>query len=64
MRYYRSYTFHCKDPSYWQPAGYDVEFPFESYELIADFMRRCKGKVMVRINDNSDIWGVLEGVDL
>jgi hypothetical protein len=30
------------------------------YELIADFMRRCKGKVMVSINDHPDIRRVFE----
>ena len=28
---------------------------------MADFMRRCKGKVMVSINDHPDILGVFEG---
>lgn len=43
------------DPPYWQTAGYGVDFPFENYERMADFMRRCKGKVMVSINDHPDI---------
>jgi DNA adenine methylase len=38
-----------------------VDFPFESYERMADFMRRCKGKVMVSINDHPDIRRVFEG---
>ena len=28
------------DRPYWQTAGYGVEFPFEDYERVADFMRR------------------------
>ena len=46
---------------YWQTAGYGVDFPFENYERMADFMRRCKGKVMVSINDHPDIPRVFEG---
>jgi DNA adenine methylase len=49
------------DPHYWQTAGYGVDFPFENYERMADFMRRCKGKVMVSINDHPDIRRVFEG---
>lgn len=43
------------DPPYWQTASYGVDFPFENYERMVDFMRRCKGKVMVSINDHPDI---------
>lgn len=34
------------DLLYWQTAGYGVVFPFQNYKCMADFMRRCKGKVM------------------
>ena len=40
-RYDRAHTFHYMDPPYWQTAGYVVDFPFENYERMADFMRRC-----------------------
>lgn len=60
-RYDRPHTFHYMDPPYWQTAGYGVDFPFESYERMADFMRRCKGKVMVSINAHPDIRRVFEG---
>lgn len=60
-RYDRPHTFHYMDPPYWQTAGYGVDFPFENYERMADFMRRCKGKVMVSINDHPDIRGVFDG---
>lgn len=60
-RYDRAHTFHYMDPPYWQTAGYGVDFPFENYERVADFMRRCKGKVMVSINDHPDIRRVFEG---
>jgi DNA adenine methylase len=54
-RYDRAHTFHYMDPPYWQTAGYGVGFAFENYERMADFMRSCKGKVMVSINDHPDI---------
>ena len=60
-RYDRVHTFHYMDPPYWQTTGYGVDFPFENYERMADFMRRCKGKVMVSINDHPDIRRVFEG---
>lgn len=49
------------DPPYWQTAGYGVDFPFEEYERMADFMRRCKGRVMVSINDHPDIRRAFDG---
>jgi DNA adenine methylase len=36
-RYDRAHTFDYMDPPYWQIAGYGVDFPFESYERMADF---------------------------
>lgn len=50
------------DLPYWQAAGYGVDFFFENYERMADFMRRCKGKAMVGINDHPDIRQVFEGL--
>ena len=60
-RYDRPHTFHYMDPPYWQTEGYGVAFPFEEYERMAEFMRQCKGKVMVSINDHPDIRRVFAG---
>lgn len=60
-RHDRVNTFHYMDPPYWQTAGYGVDFPFERYERIADFKWRCKGRVMVSINDHLDMRRVYEG---
>ncbi|MNJ02314.1 hypothetical protein D3C73_1622340 [compost metagenome] len=38
-----------------------MDFPFENYERMADFMRRGKGRVMVSINDHPDIRCVFDG---
>ena len=61
QRYERPHTFHYMDPPYWDTAGYGVDFPFENYIRMAEFMRTCKGKVMVSINDHPDIRQVFEG---
>jgi len=63
-RYDRAHTFFYMDPPYWQTAGYGVDFPFEEYERMADFMRQCKGRVMVSINDHPDIRRTFEGFHL
>lgn len=63
-RYDRARTFFYMDPPYWQTAGYGVDFPFEEYERTADFMRRCKDRVMVSINDHPDIRRAFDGFHL
>jgi len=60
-RYDRPHTFFYMDPPYWQTEGYGVDFPFDQYHEMAAFMRRCKGKVMVSINDHPDIRQAFEG---
>ena len=60
-RYDRGHTFFYCDPPYWQTEGYGVPFEFDQYEQLAEFMRSCKGKVMVSINDHPDIRACFEG---
>ena len=55
VRYDRPHTFFYADPPYWQTEGYGVNFPFDEYLKLADFMRQSQGKVMVSINDHPDI---------
>lgn len=69
QRYDRPHRFFYCDPPYWQTEGYGVDFGFEQYEQLAEFMRSCKGKVMVSINDHPDIRRVfecfwMEGLDI
>ncbi len=52
------------DPPYWQTAGYGVDFSFDNYERMADFMGRCKGRVMVGINDHPDIRNVFRDLHI
>ncbi|HBW09165.1 MAG: restriction endonuclease subunit M [Pseudomonas sp. BICA1-14] len=63
-RYDRPHTFFYMDPPYWQTEGYGVDFPFENYLQMADFMHRCKGKVMVSINDHPDIREAFAGFQI
>ncbi|MXR38010.1 DNA adenine methylase [Craterilacuibacter sinensis] len=63
-RYDRSHTFFYCDPPYWQTAGYGVDFGFEQYQELAAFMRSCKGRVMVSINDHPDIRACFDGFNM
>lgn len=54
-KYDRQHTFFYADPPYWQTEGYGVPFEWEQYELLAEAMRTCKGKMMISINDHPDI---------
>ena len=51
-RYDRLHTFHYMDPPYWQLAGYGVEFGFENYERMAEFMRGS-GSLLSARSDHS-----------
>lgn len=64
QRYDRPHTFFYCDPPYWQTEGYGVDFGFEQYEQMAEFMRTCKGKVMVSINDHPDIREAFKGLQM
>lgn len=55
QRYDREHTLFYLDPPYWDTVGYGVEFDWEQYEAICDFMRRAKGKVVLSINDHPDV---------
>lgn len=64
QRYDRSHTFFYCDPPYWQTEGYGVPFEFDQYEQMAEFMKTCKGKVMVSINDHPDIRRAYAGLTI
>jgi DNA adenine methylase len=63
-RYDRAHTFFYMDPPYWQTEGYGVDFDFQNYLDMAEFMRSSKGKVMVSINDHPDIRRAFTGLFL
>ncbi|WP_156970794.1 DNA adenine methylase [Andreprevotia chitinilytica] len=60
-KYDRTHTLFYLDPPYWETEGYGVDFPFENYLAMADFMRSCKGKVIVSINDHPQIRETFSG---
>jgi DNA adenine methylase len=61
-RYDRPHTFFYCDPPYWETEGYGVDFPFDEYVQMAEFMRTSKGKVMVSINDHPAIREAFNGL--
>ncbi|MEQ1260501.1 DNA adenine methylase [Acinetobacter pittii] len=54
-KYDREHTFFYADPPYLDTAGYGIDFPLDQYELLAEKMKNCKGKVMLSINDHEKI---------
>jgi DNA adenine methylase len=63
-RYDRDHTFFYCDPPYWEPEGYGVPFEYDQYEKMAAYMKACKGKVMVSINDHPDIRRAYDGLTI
>ncbi len=63
-RYDRPHSFFYMDPPYWQTEGYGVPFEFDQYQAMAAFMRSCKGRVMVSINDHADIRAAFDGLHM
>jgi DNA adenine methylase len=63
-RYDRAHTFLYLDPPYWQLKGYGVPFEFAEYERMATFLRCCKSRAMVSINDHPEIRRVFDGLHL
>lgn len=61
-RYDRTHTFFYCDPPYWETEGYGVPFEYQEYERMAAFMKGCKGRVMVSINDHPDIRKAYDGL--
>ena len=61
LRYDRLHTFFYADPPYWKMEGYGVPFGIEQYEELAEFMRTCKGKVLLSINDHPDMRRIFAG---
>ena len=54
-KYDRPHTLFYLDPPYWQTGGYEVAFPFEHYQKMAELARTIQGKMVISINDHPDI---------
>jgi len=63
-RYDRDYTVFYMDPPYWQTEGYGVEFGWEQYELIAQYARSIKGKMVVSHVDQPEIRELFAGLTI
>lgn len=63
-KYDRPHTFFYCDPPYWEMEGYGVDFPYSNYIELAEFMRSCKGNVMVSINDHPAIREAFNGLHI
>lgn len=61
-RYDRAHTFFYCDPPYWETEGYGVDFPIDEYVRLSDMMRRCRGRVMVSLNDHPDVRRIFDGL--
>jgi DNA adenine methylase len=60
-RYDRAHTLFFCDPPYWETAGYGVDFGWDQYELLAQTMRKLKGKALVTLNDHPEIRACFDG---
>lgn len=63
-RYDREHTFFYLDPPYWQTEGYGVPFEWRQYELMAEALRKLKGKALLSINDHPDVRACFAGMHM
>lgn len=54
-------TFIFCDPPYWKTEGYGVEFGWEQYLSLREFLSNAKGKVLITLNDHPDIARLFKG---
>ncbi|RAP70027.1 D12 class N6 adenine-specific DNA methyltransferase family protein [Candidatus Erwinia dacicola] len=52
------------DPPYWKTQGYGVPFGLEQYDAMAELASRCKGKMIISVNDHPDMRRVFEGLEM
>ncbi|MFZ6871177.1 DNA adenine methylase [Undibacterium sp. Di27W] len=64
LRYDRPHTFFYLDPPYWETEGYGVDFGIEQYELMADALKKLKGKAIISLNDHPDIRRIFAGFEI
>ncbi|BBB60252.1 hypothetical protein UNDKW_1979 [Undibacterium sp. KW1] len=64
LRYDRPHTFFYLDPPYWETEGYGVDFGIEQYELMADTLKKLKGKAIISLNDHPDIRRIFAGFEI
>jgi len=63
-RYDRPETLFYLDPPFWKTQGYGVPFGLEQYDAMAELARRCKGKMIISVNDRPDMPRVFDGFEI
>ncbi|CAG1021092.1 DNA adenine methylase [Methylococcales bacterium] len=61
-RYDRPHTLFYLDPPYWRTEGYGVEFGLDQYDRMAELARSIKGKMIVSVNDISEMRQAFSGL--
>ncbi|MFI8017662.1 DNA adenine methylase [Serratia marcescens] len=60
-RYDRPHTLFYCDPPYWGTEGYGVEFGLDNYDRMAALARSIKGKMIISVNDISEMRQAFSG---
>jgi len=63
-RYDRPHTLFYCDPPYWGTEGYGVEFGLENYARMAALARSIKGKMIISVNDISEMRQAFSGLTM
>lgn len=63
-RYDRPDTLFYCDPPYFGTEGYGVEFGLEQYAVMAQLARTMKGKMIISVNDISEMRRTFDGLDM
>jgi DNA adenine methylase len=61
-RYDRPHTLFYLDPPYWGTEGYGVDFGLDQYDKMAELARSIKGKMIVSVNDISEMRKAFDGL--
>lgn len=60
-RYDATESFFYCDPPYYRTSGYGTVFPLAEYQMLAEIMRTCKGKVLLSINNHEMMREIFAG---
>lgn len=63
-KYDREHTLFYCDPPYWGTEGYGVPFDIEQYAQIAQLAKAIKGKMIVSVNDITEMRKAFDGLSM
>lgn len=63
-KYDRPHTLFYCDPPYWGTEGYGVDFNLEQYDQMAELARSIKGKMIISVNDISEMRKSFAGLNV